>query len=67
MDTARLIQSGHSLAVGSPENDPWYMLYAGLAAFEPSFVLTRNQNDEHGFGRLQRSAGEQSNVLWPTA
>ena len=28
-----------------PVDDPWQMLAAGLAAFEPGFVLTREQPD----------------------
>ncbi len=29
-----------------PMDDPWQTLEAGLAAFEPGFVLTRQQPDE---------------------
>ena len=29
-----------------PVDDPWQMLAAGLAAFEPGFVLTREQPDD---------------------
>ena len=29
-----------------PVDDPWQTLLAGLAAFEPNFVLTRNQPDD---------------------
>jgi antitoxin VapB len=29
-----------------PMNDPWQTLAAGLAAFEPGFVLTREQPDD---------------------
>ena len=29
-----------------PVDAPWQMLEAGLAAFEPGFVLTRDQPDE---------------------
>jgi len=29
-----------------PMNDPWQTLEAGLAAFEPGFVLTREQPDD---------------------
>ena len=29
-----------------PVDDPWQPLLAGLAAFEPNFVLTRNQPDD---------------------
>ena len=29
-----------------PADDPWQTLQAGLAAFEPGFVLTRQQPDE---------------------
>lgn len=29
-----------------PINDPWQTMDAGLAAFEPGFVLTREQPDE---------------------
>ncbi len=29
-----------------PVDDPWQTLLAGLAAFEPKFVLTRNQPDD---------------------
>ena len=29
-----------------PVDDPWKMLEAGLAAFEPGFELTRQQPDE---------------------
>ncbi|WP_396435896.1 antitoxin [Limnohabitans sp.] len=28
-----------------PVNDPWQTLQAGLAAFEPGFLLTREQPD----------------------
>ena len=29
-----------------PADDPWQTLAAGLAAFEPDFVLTREQPDD---------------------
>ena len=29
-----------------PVDDPWQTLLAGLAAFEPNFVLTRERADE---------------------
>jgi len=29
-----------------PVDDPWQTLLAGLAAFEPNFVLTREQADD---------------------
>ena len=29
-----------------PVDDPWQMLAAGLATFEPGFVLTREQPDD---------------------
>jgi antitoxin VapB len=29
-----------------PVDDPWQMLAAGLAAFEPGFVLAREQPDD---------------------
>ena len=29
-----------------PVDDPWQTLLAGLAAFEPNFVLTREQPDD---------------------
>ena len=29
-----------------PVDDPWQMMAAGLAAFEPGFVLTRKQPDD---------------------
>jgi antitoxin VapB len=29
-----------------PADDPWQTLEAGLAAFEPSFALTRQQPDD---------------------
>ena len=29
-----------------PVDDPWQMMAAGLAAFEPGFVLTREQPDD---------------------
>ena len=29
-----------------PEDDPWQIMQAGLAAFEPGFVLERQQPDE---------------------
>lgn len=29
-----------------PMNDPWQTLEAGLATFEPGFVLTREQPDD---------------------
>ena len=29
-----------------PINDPWQTMDAGLAAFEPGFVLTREQPDD---------------------
>ena len=29
-----------------PVDDPWQMLAAGLAAFEPGFVLTREQPED---------------------
>ena len=29
-----------------PVDDPWQMLAVGLAAFEPGFVLTREQPDD---------------------
>ena len=29
-----------------PMDDPWQTLTAGLAAFEPGFVITREQPDE---------------------
>ena len=43
MDTARLFQSGRSQAVRLP---PWQTLEDGLAAFEPGFVLERDQPDQ---------------------
>ncbi len=60
MDTARLFQSGRSQAMRLPKeyrftgtevvlllpaDNPWQTLQAGLAAFEPGFVLTREQPD----------------------
>ena len=30
-----------------PVDDPWQMLAAGLAAFEPGFVFTREDADDH--------------------
>ena len=29
-----------------PVDDPWQLMAAGLAAFEPGFVLTREQPDD---------------------
>lgn len=29
-----------------PADDPWQTLQAGLTAFEPGFVLTRQESDE---------------------
>lgn len=43
MDTARLFQSGRSQAMLLPADDFGQTLQAGLAEFEPGFVLEREQ------------------------
>lgn len=54
MDTARLFSSGCNQAVKPfghgllllPIDDPWPTLEAGLAAFEPGFVIRREQPEQ---------------------
>ena len=43
METARIFQSGESQAARSLLDQPWATLTAALAAFEPGFVLERNE------------------------